>query len=74
MLRDRLLGNVFSKTIRDWLLWTVIARHRAVGHRRSCTSGIMAIAGDAYVTMMEDFPEALANIYGRTTAPLPAWP
>ena len=64
MLRNRLLGNVFSKTIRDWLLWTVIAVI-AMWLISAMYIGVMASSGDAYVTMMNDFPEALSNIYGQ---------
>ncbi len=63
MLRDRLLGSVFTKTIRDWLLWTVIAVV-AMWLISALYIGIMASTGDAYVTMLEDFPEVIANIYG----------
>jgi len=64
MLRDRLLGNVFTKTIRDWLLWTVVASVAllVIG---AFYVAVMSSAGDAYVTMLADFPEALANIYGQ---------
>ncbi len=64
MLRDRLLGNVFTKTIRDWLLWTVIAVV-ALWAMALMYVGIMGIAGDEYMTLMEDMPEALTNIYGQ---------
>ena len=64
MLRNRLLGNVFSKTIRDWLLWTIIAVV-AMWLISAMYIGVMASSGDAYVTMMNDFPEALSNIYGQ---------
>jgi ABC-2 type transport system permease protein len=67
MLRDRLLGSVFTKTIRDWLLWTVIAVI-AMWLISALYIGIMASTGDAYVTMLEDFPEFIANIYGASTA------
>ena len=63
MLRNRLLGNVFSKTIRDWLLWTSIAVI-ALWSIAAMYILVMGSSGDAYVTMMEDFPEALANVYG----------
>lgn len=63
MLRDRLLGNVLAKTVRDWLLWTVIAIVTLVAIGAMYV-GIMSTAGDAYIAMMEDFPEALSNIYG----------
>jgi len=63
MLRDKLLGSVFSKTVRDWLLWTVIAVI-AMWLISALYIGIMALSGDAYVTMMDDFPEALASVYG----------
>jgi ABC-2 type transport system permease protein len=65
MLRDRLLGSVFSKTIRDWLLWTVIAVI-AMWLISALYIAIMASTGDAYVTMLEDFPEFIANFYGAT--------
>ncbi len=64
MLRDRLLTNVFTKTIRDWLLWTVIAI-LALIIIGAFYVAVMSTAGDAYVTMLDDFPEALANIYGQ---------
>ncbi len=63
VLRNRLLGSVFSKTIRDWLLWTVIAII-AMWLIAALYIGIMATSGDAYVTMMSDFPDVIANIYG----------
>lgn len=63
MLRDRLLGSVLTKAIRDWLLWTIVAIVTLVGIAAMYV-GIMSVAGDAYVQMMEDFPEALANVYG----------
>ena len=65
MLRDRLLGSVFSKTIRDWLLWTVIAVI-AMWLISGLYIAIMASTGDAYVTMLEDFPEFIASIYGAS--------
>ena len=63
MLRDRLLGNVFTKAIRDWLLWTIIAVV-ALWLIGLMYVAVMSSSGDAYVTMLEDFPEALANVYG----------
>jgi ABC-2 type transport system permease protein len=63
MMRNRLLGNVFSKTVRDWLLWTAIAVI-AMWLISAMYIWVMAASGDAYVTMMEDFPEALSNLYG----------
>ena len=63
MLRDRLLGSVFTKTIRDWLLWTTIAVV-ALWSISAMYIFIMGVSGDAYVTMIEDFPEALSNVYG----------
>jgi len=63
MLRDRLLANVFTKTIRDWLLWTAIAVI-ALWSISAMYILIMGTSGDAYLTMMEDFPEALSNVYG----------
>ena len=63
MLRDRMLGSVFSKAVRDWLTWTVIAVV-AMWLISALYIGVMGAAGDAYVTMMEDFPDALANVYG----------
>ena len=55
------LQNVFSKTIRDWLLWTVIAVI-AMWLISAMYIGVMASSGDGYVTMMNHFPEALAKI------------
>jgi len=66
MLRNRLLGNVFSKTVRDWLLWTAIAVI-AMWLISAMYIWIMAASGDAYVTMMQDFPEALSNLYGTNS-------
>jgi ABC-2 type transport system permease protein len=63
MLRNRLLGSVFSKTVRDWLLWTAIAVI-AMWLISAMYIWVMAASGDAYVTMIEDFPDALANVYG----------
>ena len=63
MLHDRLLGSVFSKTVRDWLLWTIIAVI-AMWLISALYIGLMASTGDAYVTMIQDFPEAIANVYG----------
>lgn len=64
MLRNRLLGSVFSKAVRDWLTWTVVAVVSlwVIG---AFYVAVMSTAGDAYVTMLDDFPEALANIYGQ---------
>jgi ABC-type transport system involved in multi-copper enzyme maturation permease subunit len=63
MLRNRLLGNVFSKTVRDWLLWTSIAVI-AMWLISALYIWVMAASGDAYVTMMADFPDALSSLYG----------
>ena len=63
MLRNRLLGNVFTKAIRDWLTWTIIAVV-ALWLLAAMYIAVMGTAGDAYVTMLDDFPEALANVYG----------
>jgi beta-exotoxin I transport system permease protein len=63
-MRDRLLSNVFTKAIRDWLLWTVVAAV-ALLLIGAFYVAVMSSAGDAYVTMLEDFPEPLANIYGQ---------
>lgn len=63
MLRNRLLGSVFTKTIRDWLTWTVIAVV-AMWLISAMYIGVMGSTGDAYVTMLADFPEALSNVYG----------
>lgn len=63
MLRNRLLGNVFSKAVRDWLTWTVIAIV-ALWLVGAMYVAVMSSSGEAYVTMLEDFPEALAAIYG----------
>lgn len=64
MLRDRLLANVFTKTVRDWLSWTVIAAV-AMWATSLMYVWIMAIAGDEYMTLMEDMPEAFTNLYGQ---------
>ncbi len=63
-MRDRLLSNVFTKAIRDWLMWTIVAivALLLIG---AFYVAVMSTAGDAYVTMLEDFPEPLANIYGQ---------
>ena len=63
MLRDRLLGNVFTKTIRDWLTWTIIAIVALWGIS-ALYIALMGSSGDLYATMVTDMPEALANIYG----------
>ncbi len=63
MLRNRLLGSVFTKAIRDWLMWTTIAVV-ALWLLGAMYVAIMSTSGEAYVTMLDDFPEALANIYG----------
>lgn len=63
MLRDQLLGSVFTKAIRDWLTWTIIAVI-AMWLVSALYIWIMAASGDAYVTMIADFPEALSNLYG----------
>jgi len=63
MLRDRLLGSVFTKTVRDWLLWTTIAVI-ALWLISAMYIAIMSTSGGAYATMMNDFPEALSNVYG----------
>ncbi len=63
MLRNRLLGNVFTKTVRDWLLWTVIAI-AALWGISALYIGIMGSTGDLYIDMIADMPEGLANIYG----------
>ena len=68
MLRDRLLGSVFTKTIRDWMLWTVIAVV-AMWLISALYIGIMASTGDAYVTMLEDVPEFIADICGGRGSP-----
>jgi ABC-2 type transport system permease protein len=63
MLRNQLLGSVFSKTVRDWLTWTSIAVI-AMWLISALYIWIMSSSGDAYVTMIEDFPDALGNVYG----------
>jgi ABC-2 type transport system permease protein len=63
MLRNHLLGNVFSKTVRDWLLWTIIAI-AALWGISALYIGLMGSSGDIYVSMIDDMPEALANVYG----------
>ena len=63
-MRDRLLTNVFTKTIRDWLLWTVIAVV-ALWSVAAMYVWIMTVAGDMYMDLMGDMPEAFKNIYGN---------
>ena len=63
-MRDRLLSNVFTKTIRDWLLWTVIAIV-ALWSVAAMYVWIMTVAGDMYMDLMGDMPEAFKNIYGN---------
>lgn len=63
-MHDRLLGSVFRKTVRDWLLWTSIAVI-AMWLISLLYIGIMGASGDAYVTMMDDLPDIVANIYGQ---------
>lgn len=63
MLRDRLLGSVFAKTVRDWLPGTIIAVV-AMWLVSALYIWIMSTSGSAYVMMMSDFPEVLANLYG----------
>jgi ABC-2 type transport system permease protein len=63
MLRDRLLGNVFSKAIRDWLLWTIVAIVALVVIGAFYV-GTMSVAGEQYVEILDSMPEAFANIYG----------
>ena len=63
MLRNRLLGSVFTKTLRDWLLWTAVAVI-SLWSIAAIYIFMMGSTGEAYVTMMEDFPEALRSLYG----------
>jgi len=63
MLRDRLLGSVFSKAIRDWLTWTIVALV-ALWLIGAMYVAIMSSSGEAYVSMLDDMPEALASMYG----------
>jgi ABC-2 type transport system permease protein len=63
MLRDRLLGNVLTKAVRDWLLWTVVAAV-AMLVMAVFYVAVMSAAGEAYVAMIQDFPEPLASLYG----------
>jgi ABC-2 type transport system permease protein len=64
-MHERLLGSVYRKTIRDWLLWTIIAVATLWGVS-ALYIGLMASSGDLYVSMIADMPEALSNIYGRS--------
>lgn len=63
MLRDRLLGSVFAKTIRDWLLWTIVAvvALMVIG---AFYVGTMSVSGEQYVSILEAMPAPLAEIYG----------
>ncbi len=63
-MRDRLLGSVFRKTIRDWLLWTVIAVV-AMWLISLLYIAIMGTSGDAYSTMLDDLPDVITKIYGQ---------
>ena len=63
-MRDRMLGSVFSKTIRDWLLWTIVAVV-AIWLITLLYVGMMTAAGDEYISLMDDMPEALSSIYGQ---------
>jgi ABC-2 type transport system permease protein len=63
-MRDRLLGSVLRKTVRDWLLWTIVAII-AMWLISLLYIGIMGASGDAYVTMMDDLPDIVASIYGQ---------
>ena len=64
MLRDRLLTSVFTKTVRDWLVWTIVAIV-ALWIIGAFYVAVMSVSGDEYVSLMEEFPEPLANIYGQ---------
>lgn len=63
MLRDRLLGSVFTKAIRDWLLWTVVAIVALVliGVFYMAT---MSVSGEEYFAILDAMPEAIAQVYG----------
>jgi ABC-2 type transport system permease protein len=62
-MRDRMLGSVFTKTVRDWLLWTIVAlvALMVIG---AFYVAMMSVAGTQYVSIMDAMPEPLANIYG----------
>jgi len=64
MLRNHLLGSVFTKTIRDWLLWTLVAIVTIViiGAFYVLT---MSAAGNDFVSIIDQMPEFMANIYGN---------
>lgn len=64
MLRDRLLGNLVSKTIRDWLIWTCIAVF-TLWAMTALYVAMMAATGDEYVSLLADMPEFMANVYGE---------
>ncbi len=63
MLRDRLLGNVFTKAIRDWLLWTIVAVVALV-IIGAFYVGTMSVSGEEYVSILDAMPAPLAKIYG----------
>ena len=50
-MRNRMLGSVFSKTIRDWLLWTIVAVV-AIWLITLLYVGMMTAAGDEYISLM----------------------
>jgi ABC-2 type transport system permease protein len=64
MLRDRLLGSVLGKTVRDWLPWGVGAIV-ALWILGAFYVIMMSAAGDAYISLIGDMPPALASIYGQ---------
>ena len=63
MLRDRLLGSIFTKTIRDWLLWTVVAIVALISIGAFYVAA-MNVSGEGYVAILESMPEPIAQIYG----------
>lgn len=64
MLHDRLLTSVFTKTIRDWLLWTVVAIV-ALWLIGAFYVAVMSVSGSAYVDILDQMPEPLDAIYGQ---------
>jgi ABC-2 type transport system permease protein len=63
MLRDHLLSNVFTKTVRDWLMWTVVAVVALVVIGAFYV-GTMSVSGEQYVSILDAMPAPLARVYG----------
>lgn len=64
MLADRLLANVFTKAIRDWLLWTIVAIV-ALWLIGAFYIAAMSVSGNMYVDILNEMPEPFGEIYGQ---------